>query len=98
LEGRISELQSVISRSEVIDIGNGPRERVEFGCTVVLYNTQTDEEEVYQLVGPYESNPGKNQISIASPLGQALIGRLEGDEVKVKTPGGIREYEIIEIR
>jgi transcription elongation factor GreA len=98
LEGRISELQSVVSRSEIIDVGNGPRDRVEFGCTVVLYNTQTDEEETYQLVGPYESKPEENRISVTSPLGQTLIGRTSGDEVEAKTPGGIREYEIVEIR
>lgn len=98
LEGRINELQSVISRSEIIAVGNGPGERAEFGRTVVLYNTQTDKEEVYQLVGPYESNPDENKISVTSPLGQTLIGKTEGDEVKAKTPGGIREYEIVEIR
>ena len=87
-----------VSRSEIIAVGNGPGERVEFGRTVVLYNTQTDEEEVYQLVGPYESNLDENKISVTSPLGQTLIGKTEGDEIRAKTPGGIREYEIVEIR
>ena len=98
LEGRINELQDVISRSEVIDPEVGPTDRVVFGRTVLLYNIQTDEEISYQLLGPYESDPENNKISVTSPLGQALIGREEGDEVKAKTPGGIQEFEIIEIR
>ncbi|MBW1850074.1 MAG: transcription elongation factor GreA [Deltaproteobacteria bacterium] len=98
LEGRINELQNVISRSEVIDVGDGLTDRVIFGRTVFLYNIQTDEEVSYQLLGPYESDPENGKISVTSPLGQALIGREEGDEVKAKTPGGIQEFEILEIR
>lgn len=98
LEGRINELQDVIGRADVIDVDNGPADRVTFGCTVLLYNNQTDEEISYQLLGPYESDPENGKISVTSPLGQALIGREEGDEVRAKTPGGIKEFEIIEIR
>lgn len=98
LEGRIHELQNVISRSEVIDVENGLTDRVIFGRTVFLYNIQTDEEVSYQLLGPYESDPENGKISVRSPLGQALIGREKGDEVKAKTPGGIQEFEILEIR
>ncbi len=96
--GRINELKDIISRSEVIDIQEGPSDRIVFGKTVVLYNLKTDEEEVYQLVGPYESDPENGKISVTSPLGQALIGREKGDEIKVKTPGGIQEYEIVDIK
>jgi len=64
----------------------------------MLYNVQAEEEVTYQLVGPYESNPDNGQISVSSPLGQALIGRREGDAVKVKTPKGMQEFEILEIR
>jgi transcription elongation factor GreA len=98
LEGRINELQDVISRSEVIDPEGGPTDRVVFGRTVLLYNNQTDEEISYQLIGPYESDPENGKISVTSPIGQVLIGREEGDEVKARTPGGIQEFEIIEIR
>ena len=98
LDGRINELQDVISRSDVIDVDIGPADQVVFGHTVVLYNVQTDEEISYQLIGPYESDPENGKISVTSPLGQALIGRQEGDEVKARTPGGIQEYEILEIR
>lgn len=98
LEGRINELQDVISRSEVIDPEVGPTDRVVFGRTVLLYNNQTDEEISYQLIGPYESDPENGKISVTSPIGQVLIGKEEGDEVKARTPGGIKEFEIIEIR
>lgn len=98
LEGRINELKSVIARSEIIDTDKGTADRVVFGRTVLLYNIKTGEEVRYQLIGPYESDPEKGKISVNSPLGQSLIGKEEGDEVQAKTPGGITEYEIIEIR
>ena len=98
LEGRINELQDVIGRAEVVDVDVGPMDTVVFGRTVQLYNLQTDEETAYQLLGPYESDPENGKISVSSPLGQALIGRQEGDEVKARTPGGVLEFEIVEIR
>lgn len=98
IRGKINELKSVIGRSEIIEIDDGPADRVVFGRTVLLYNTQTDEEIEYQLLGPYESEPENGKISVTSPLGQALIGKEPDDEVKARTPGGIQEYEIIGIR
>ncbi|RJR20311.1 MAG: transcription elongation factor GreA [Desulfobacteraceae bacterium] len=98
LEGRINELQVVIGKSEVIGVDEDPPDRVVFGRTIVLYNVQTEEEVSYQLVGPYESDPENGKISVSSPLGQALIGRREGDAVKVRTPKGMQEFEILEIR
>ena len=98
LEGKINELRAVVGRSEVLDIETGPTDRVVFGRTVLLYDLNTEEEVTYQLLGPYESDPEKGKISVTSPLGQALIGREAGDEVRVKTPGGIQEFEIVEIR
>ena len=97
LEGKITELEAVISKAEVIEVEGGPADRVVFGRTVVLYNVDTDEEISYQLLGPYESEPEKGKISVKSPLGQALIGREVGDEIRVKTPGGIQEFEVLEI-
>ena len=98
LEGKINELKTVIGSSEVIEMENGPADRVVFGRTVILYNLKTEEEVSYQLLGPYESDPENGKISVKSPLGKALIGREEGDSVKVKTPKGINEFEILEIR
>jgi transcription elongation factor GreA len=98
LEGRINELKTAIGSAEVIEPEKGPVDRAVFGRTVTLYNLETEKETAYQLVGPYESNPERGKISVTSPIGQALLGREEGDEIKVKTPGGIQEYEIVEIR
>lgn len=97
LEGRRSELETVIGQAEVIDVETGPADRVVFGRTVLLYNIDTDEEVSYQLLGPYESAPEDGKISVKSPIGQALIGNEVGDEVRVQTPGGIQEFEILEI-
>jgi transcription elongation factor GreA len=98
IAGRINELKSVIARSEIIEVEEAPPDRIVFGRTVLLYNLKTDEEIAYQILGPYESDPENGKISVTSPLGQALIGKEAGEEVKAKTPGGIREYEIVEIR
>lgn len=97
IDGKINDLKSVIGKSEVIHLEDGPADRVVFGRSVLLYNLETDEEIRYQLLGPYESEPEKGKISVNSPLGQALIGCEVGDEVNVKTPGGIQEFEILEI-
>jgi transcription elongation factor GreA len=97
LEGRIAELESVIGMAEVIEIDNTPSDRVIFGKTVLIYNVVTEEEITYQILGPYESAPEHGKISVHSPIGQALIGREVGDEVKVRTPGGVQEFEILEI-
>ncbi|MBW2205797.1 MAG: transcription elongation factor GreA [Deltaproteobacteria bacterium] len=98
IASKINELiRSIIGKSEVIDVEDGPVDNVVFGRTVLLYDHQTDDEKQYQLVGPYESDPEKGKISIASPLGHALIGKEVGDEIEVKAPAGIQEFEILEI-
>ena len=98
LEGKINELKAIIGKSEVLEVESGPTDRIVFGRTVRLYNLQTDEEITYQLLGPYESDPENGKISVISPLGQALIGKEMGDEISVTTPGGVQEFEILEIR
>ena len=98
LEAKINELEMAINRSEVIEIKKENIDKVFFGVTVELRNMSSDESVVYQLVGPYESDPDSGKISVASPLGRALLGKEEGDEVKLKTPGGLQEFEILEIR
>ena len=97
LEGKMNELKTAIGFAEVIDVETGPTDRIVFGRTVLLYDLNTEEEITYQLVGPYESSPENGKISVKSPLGQGLIGQEIGDEVKIKTPGGIQEFEILEI-
>lgn len=97
LQKKVAELEDMIRNSEVIDVKHIELENVEFGCNVVLRNLDTDEEVVYQLVGPYESDIQKGKISMSSPLGRALLGKCVGDEVAFSAPGGQRNYEIIKI-
>ncbi|RPI72255.1 MAG: transcription elongation factor GreA [Desulfobacteraceae bacterium] len=98
IEGRINELRAVVGKAELVEVVAGPSDRVVFGKTVLLYDLQTDKEVQYQLLGPYESEPEKGRISVSSPLGQALVGKEKGEEIRVKTPSGIQEYEILEIK
>jgi len=97
IDGKIKDLKDSIGRAEVIEVEEGPADRVFFGKTVLLYNVETDQETEYQLLGPYESDPENGKISVTSPLGKALLGREVGEEVRVKAPGGVQNFEIIEI-
>lgn len=96
IEGRIKELEAIISRAEVIDVAklSGP---VKFGATVTLVDEETDEEKTYQIVGEAEANIERGKLNLKSPLARALIGKEEGDSVEVRTPGGIRTYEILKV-
>jgi len=96
IEGRVQELQVGLGECEIIDIA-GPYEKAVFGATVTLENIDTGEERTYTLVGPYESDPENGKLSVSAPLGKALIGKEEGDDVKVKTPKGVQELEITDI-
>ena len=97
IEGRIQELSDRLARAEVVDIPKKAPSRVQFGVKVTLLDLDTDEEVTYQLVGPFESDVEKGRISVTSPIGRALIGKEEGDEVEVQTPKGLRVFEIIKI-
>ncbi len=98
IAGKIDELRMVIGQSEVVEMESGPAERAVFGRTVLLYDLQAEKEVEYLLVGPYESEAEKGKISVTSPIGKALIGARVGDEVQVRTPAGLQEFEILEIR
>ncbi|MBW1803004.1 MAG: transcription elongation factor GreA [Deltaproteobacteria bacterium] len=97
LDAKITELKAAIGKAEVIQVDEGPTDHAVFGRRVLLYNIQTGEEIEYQLLGPYESAPEEGKISVTSPLGQALVGKMVGDELRVKTPGGLQEFEVLEI-
>ena len=98
VEGRIQELESKLSRAEVIDPATlKNKDRVTFGVSVKLENLDTGETVSYQLVGPDESGPENGMISVTSPIGRALIGKSIDDEVTVKAPGGVREFIVLEI-
>jgi transcription elongation factor GreA len=96
IEGRIAELENQLATSQIEEIA-GPYTRCVFGATVTLEHVDTGEEKTYTLVGPYESAPEKGLLSIATPIGRALIGREEGDEIQVKTPKGPQDYVIVHI-
>ena len=97
IEGRISELEDVTSRAEVIDAKKVNGEKVTFGTSVGVVDEETDEESLYHIVGPYETNISKRMISTSSPVARAVIGKGVGDSVEVQTPGGMRSYEILSI-
>jgi transcription elongation factor GreA len=95
IEGRIKELESVLSNGQVIDVTKLPQNgRVVFGCTVDLVNVETEEEVSYQIVGDVEADINFNRIAISSPIARALIGKEEGEDITVQAPGGDKEYEI----
>jgi transcription elongation factor GreA len=97
VEGRILELKDKLSRAEVIDCTDVSCNRAVFGTVVTMLDLDEDIEVTYQILGPEESDVEKGIISLQSPLGKSILGKEVGDEVKVVTPGGIREFEIINI-
>jgi transcription elongation factor GreA len=98
IEGRIKELESKLSRAEVIDItkltGNG----VKFGATVNICDEDAGEEMVYKIVGIDEADVKNGKLSIDSPLARSLIGKMAGDEVVITTPSGKKKYEILDVK
>jgi transcription elongation factor GreA len=97
IEGRICELQVRLGQCQVIDIDRGCYDRAVFGAQVLLENIDTGEQRQIMLVGPFESDPERGRISISAPLGQALLGKEVGEEIRVHTPRGVQEMAIIEI-
>lgn len=97
IEGRILELKDKLGRAEVIDCSGVSTDRAVFGTVVTLMDLTTEVEVTYQLLGPEEADVKKGSISVMSPLGRALLGKEVGDEVVTKTPGGMREFEVIDI-
>lgn len=94
VSARIGQLIQRISEVDSIDLSKLPEDRIAYGSTVTLYDLDKDEELEYKLVTSEESDPENGLISTTSPIGQSLIGREEGEEVKVKTPKGWRNFEI----
>ena len=96
IEGRIKELEGIISLAEVID----PKKltgSVKFSATVTIVDEDTEEESTYQIVGEPEADIEKNKLNVRSPLARALIGKETGDSIEVKSPGGTKNYEILSI-
>jgi len=98
-EGRITELENKLANAQIIDITTlGSPDRVVFGATVVVLELANEQESTYQIVGEDEADIKAGLISVNSPIARALIGKSEDDAVVVETPGGRREYEIVQIR
>ncbi|WP_031339100.1 transcription elongation factor GreA [Xanthomonas maliensis] len=98
IEGRIKQLEGELSHAEIIDISKlSAGNKIVFGATVTLADTETDEEKRYQIVGDLEADIKMGLIAISSPLARALIGKLEGDSVTIDAPAGQREYEVVSV-
>jgi len=98
LEGRIRTLEDSLARAQIIDGTGQSSERVSFGATVVLEDSDSGEQATYTIVGEYEADLKSGLISVTSPVARALMGKEQGAEVQVQVPKGIREFEILEIR
>jgi transcription elongation factor GreA len=97
IEGRIQELESVISRADIIDIKSFSGDTVKFGATVTIMDEDTEIKQTWQIVGEIEADIKSGRISTASPIGRALIGKPQGDVIEVSSPGGIKSYEILKV-
>jgi transcription elongation factor GreA len=98
IESRIRQLEDKLARAEVVDTSGQASDRVRFGATVVLEDLGSGDEVTYTLVGEDEADFSAGLLSVASPVGRALIGRQVDDEVRIRVPSGTREYEIREIK
>jgi transcription elongation factor GreA len=99
IEGRIAELESKLANAQIIDPRLLDAEgRVVFGATVDLQDLETGLRVTYQIVGDDEADLREGKISISSPIARALIGKFAGDIAEVQAPGGVREYEILDVR
>jgi transcription elongation factor GreA len=94
VRARIMQIRQRLGEVESIDLSKLPTDRVAYGSSVVLFDLEKEEKVTYKLVTSEESDPENGLISTVSPIGQALMGKEEGDEVKVKTPTGVRNFEI----
>ncbi|MDA8328386.1 MAG: transcription elongation factor GreA [Betaproteobacteria bacterium] len=99
IEGRIAELEAKLSTAQIIDPASIDAEgRIVFGATVELEDAESGDAVTYQIVGDDEANIKQSKISISSPIARALIGKYVGDTADVMAPGGVRQYEVLDVR
>ena len=98
IEGRIGEIQGKLAGVEAIDPATIKSDRVVFGATVTIQDTESEEENTYQIVGVDEADVKKGMISIISPLARAMIGKKDGDLITVQSPKGDKEYEVLSFK
>ena len=98
IEGRVAEIEDIISKAEIIDVALLSGSVVKFGASVTIINLEDKKESKYQLVGEFEADIESKKISVTSPIARALIGKKKGDYIEVSTPKGITSYEIKSVR
>ena len=98
IEGRVIELEEIVSAAEVIDPASLSGDQIKFGAHIKLVDEETDKEATYQIVGVHEADIKLWRLSISSPLAKALIGKKTGDTISVPAPGGDRSYEVLDVR
>ena len=98
IEGRLAELEDVISRADVIDVSKLSGDIVRFGASVIVVDEDTDQKIAYQIVGAHEADLEDGRLSVTSPLARAMIGKTIGDSVEVNTPRGPKGYEISDVK
>ena len=98
IEGKISELESVISLAEIIDVAKLSGNEIKFGATVKILDDETNQESSYQIVGEYESDIDNKKLSINSPLARGLIGKSKNDVVEINSPKGTKVYTVMDVK
>ena len=98
IEGKISELESVISHAEIIDVSKLSGNEIKFGATIKIIDDETNQESTYQIVGEHESDIENKKLSITSPLARGLIGKAKNDVVEVNSPKGTKTYTILTVK
>ncbi|MEM7213781.1 MAG: transcription elongation factor GreA, partial [Pseudomonadota bacterium] len=98
VEGRIQELEGLVSRADVIDTTKMSGDTIRFGATVEIVDEDTEEEKTYQIVGESEADIDNGRLNMKSPLARGLIGKETGDSVEINTPGGGKSYEILSVK
>lgn len=98
IEAKIADLESKVARSQIISNRDVDTTKIQFGAYVTLYDLDSEKNLEYRIVGDYEADLTKKYVSIFSPIAKSLIGKKRGDEVEVKTPGGLKFYDVVDIR
>ena len=98
IEGRVIELEEIVSAAEVIDPASLSGDQIKFGAHIKLVDEETEKETTYQIVGVHEADIKERRLSISSPLAKALIGKKPGDTISVPAPGGDRSYEVLDVK
>ena len=99
VEAKINEMENALANAQVIDVKEIPETgRVVFGATIKIYDIDNDAEISYKIVGNLESDPENGSISIDTPIAKALVGKFVNDEINIKTPSGILNYEILDVK